>query len=132
MNKYGQTALLAVVFLESKRAFNPIEAWQKAIVEVFDSPSSQVKGCPKNTFLALCETGEVEGVKPGKYTNSKKNKSYALKAISILQSNPSLSEDPKALWDIVQEGKPIKHNSQMDVVIALWEKGLFLQAKLIP
>lgn len=126
MNKNAQAALLAVDLIKCKKAFNPVQAWQKATHAIFDSPSSQVKGCPKNTFLALCETGKVKGIEPGKYTNSRKNKSYALKAINILQTNPSLSEDPKKLWDIVQAGKPIKYNSQMDVVVALWNNGHIL------
>lgn len=125
MNKYAKTTLLAIEIVESKKAFNPIEAWETASIEVFGKgTSSQVKGCPKNTFLALCETGRVKGVQPGTYTRSTKNKSYALKALSILESNPSFSKDPKALWDAVQEGKPMKHNSQMDVLAALWDKGL--------
>jgi len=124
MNKYAQTALLAVELITSKVSFNPADAWKMASIKIFDSLSSQVKACPKNTFLAICETERVKGVQPGNYTRSTKNKEYALKALNLLDNNPALSNELKHLWEVVQQGKIIKDNSQMDVVLALWNKGL--------
>jgi hypothetical protein len=83
------------------------------------------KGCPKNTFLGLCEEGIVKGIKRGVYlknSESNLNKLYALTGVRLLSINPNLTR--RELWIMVEEKLNINknHNSQMDVVIALWEK----------
>tara|TARA_R110001592_G_scaffold25816_10_gene97628 strand:- start:155 stop:553 length:399 start_codon:yes stop_codon:yes gene_type:complete len=121
-NKYGFAAKEAALI-----SGNPVESWKIAVKD-FDSESSKTKGCPKNAFLGLCEAGFVKGIKSGSYFKSKKpnlNKKYAIKAVELLISNSNLSE--KELWELVREELNLgvkKHNSQMDVVIALWENGL--------
>ncbi|KAA5826251.1 hypothetical protein FPF71_05400 [Algibacter amylolyticus] len=117
MNKYGTAAINAV-----KESQNPIESWEIAVKD-FDSESAKVKGCPKNTFLGLCEDGYVKGVPKGNYTKSIKNKEYAINAIKIIKNNPNKSFSPKELWGELNLGDK-RHNSQMDVVLALWENGL--------
>jgi len=125
MNKYGQAAINAVNLIESKRVNTPEAAWEMATIEIFGAgTSSQSKGCPKSTFLALCETGKVKGIKSGVYTTAKQNKEYAIKALELLSDNPSLST--KILWDNVQGGIKKSHNSQMDVVLALWSGGFIV------
>ena len=105
MNKYGQAAIKAVDLIESKRVNTPGTAWEMATIEIFGAgTSSQSKGCPKSTFLALCETGKVKGIKSGVFTRSKKNKEYAIKALELLVDDPSLSNDPKILWTKIQSG----------------------------
>lgn len=127
MNKYGQAALKAVQLVVSQRATTPGEAWEIATIEIFGAgTSSQAKGCPKNTFLALCETGKVNGVKAGKYTKSDKNKGYAIKALELLYSEPLLQKDPNILWKKILDGTEKSHNSQMNVVLALWDNGLIV------
>ena len=88
-----------------------------------------IKGCPKNAFLGLCEDGLVKGIKRGVYlTNSESNlnKQYALTAIKLLINNPNLTR--RELWVQVKEQLNISksHNSQMDVVIALFENKLIV------
>ncbi|WP_139959578.1 DUF6979 family protein [Flavicella sediminum] len=117
-NSYGTLSVLAI-----KTGVNPKEAWKLAAIDIFDSKSSQDKGCPKNTYLGLCEEGLVKGIPKGNYTRSVKNKDYALKALKILKSNSSSTFSPKALWEKLELGNK-RHNSQMDVVIALWVNGL--------
>lgn len=95
--------------------------WSKYIVKNFDTKSSQEKSCPKNTFLGLCEEGLVKGIPKGKYTNSIKNKEYALQAIEILKQEKLSSFTPIELWQKLNLGDKI-HNSQMDVVLSLWNK----------
>jgi hypothetical protein len=73
----------------------------------------------------LCEEGLVKGIAKGNYTKSDKNKSYALKAVEILKSNKNNSFTPKELWDKLELGDK-QSNSQMDVVLALWENGLIV------
>jgi len=83
--------------------------------------SRQSKGCPRCAYLGLCEDGLVKYVRSGKYTTSKKNKRYAVVAVSELRKNPNLTEDE--LWErVAPEGKT--PNNQMGVVLGLWESGL--------
>ncbi len=123
MGKYGKSAEIATNLLISKKVNDPAEAWELAVAKVFpDSKSSREKGCPRSTFLGLCEDGYIIGTEEGNYTRSKKNKDYALKAVSLLGINPEL--DAKALWKLVIDGANKQHNSQMDVVITLWNNKL--------
>ena len=127
MNKYGQAALKAVDLIKSKRANTPETAWEMATTEIFGAGKfGQSKGCPRNTFLALCETGKVNGIKSGVYTRAKKTREYAIKALELISDNPSLSNDSKTLWNRIMGGIAKKHNSQMDVVLALWDKGFIV------
>jgi hypothetical protein len=80
-------------------------------------------------FLGLCEQGLVKGIKRGIYlTNSESNlnKQYALIAVKILTNNATISR--KQLWEEVKEHLNISknHNSQMDVVIALFENKMIV------
>ena len=96
-----------------------------AVTEFFPhSKESQKKGCPKSTFLGICGSGLIDGIPIGSYTKSIDNKKYGLDAIAALRLNPALAEDKKALWTIIMNGVTKKENSQMDVVIALWNEGL--------
>ncbi|MDP3358320.1 MAG: hypothetical protein Q8S41_03125 [Lutibacter sp.] len=123
MNKYGQAAIKATEL--SKLGNSPIESWEKATIEIFGDSTSQKKVCPKSTFLALAEKGLVKNILPGSYAKAKENKEYAIKAIEILKQNkmqPS-TFSTKELWNKVQNIDK-KHNSQMDVVLALWNNNL--------
>jgi hypothetical protein len=125
MGKYGNATIKAVKLIETKLADSPIIAWDMATTEVFGKGTSgQTKGCPRNTFLGLCEEGKVKGIHPGNYAKSKRNKEYALKALQILKDTPSLSSEQELLWLKVQNGESKTHNYQMDVVCALWNDGL--------
>ncbi|ASF48101.1 DUF6979 family protein [Methylovulum psychrotolerans] len=125
MGKYGIAAKHAVMLVAEGLDKNPRSAWEKVILKDFqDSKSSQDKNCPKSTFLALCEAGLVQGIVAGSYTGSVKNKKYALNAVGHLKRNPELVADENKLWMLAIEGKDIKENSQMDVVITLWSEGL--------
>ena len=128
MNKYGIAAINATQLFNDMAARTPIDAWNQATIEMFGAnSSSQRKDCPRNAFLGLCEEGLVRGVPSGKYLTkpNNKNKAYAVEAVRLLKVNPELAKDKKRLWsEVVQEIK--EHNSQMDVVLALWESELIL------
>ena len=129
MGKYGKASVMALNLLQSNKTISPIEAWEHAIKQIYpDSPSARSKGCPKSTFLGICETGLIDGIKPDHYTRSIKNKSYALNALALLKTDPSLINDEKLLWQKVINNKEKKYNQQMDVVIALWT-GNFIKSK---
>lgn len=122
VNKYGQTAIMAVTLYANEKKEAKI-AWGKASDEVFESVSARDKSCPRNAFLGLCEEGLVKDILPNKYTRSIKNKEYALRAVELLKKEPRYKDNINELWvRIVGDDK--KHNSQMDVVIALYNEGL--------
>ncbi len=119
MGKYGDTAIRAA--REAAKTQNPVDAWKSAAIVTFpNSPASREKGCPKSTFLGLCENGLIVGVESGNFTRSPKNKFYALKAVHLLRQDSGLVKDPKELWSRAVDGANKVENSQMDVVISLW------------
>jgi hypothetical protein len=124
--KYGLVALNAVNKLNNIKEMEPCNAWDEAAVVVFPTQlSSRKKGCPRSAFLGLCEEGKVKGVKSGNYTSSKANKSYATDALELLQSSPNLTT--KDLWGkVINNIEPKAHNSQMNVVVALFHEGYLI------
>jgi len=127
MDKYGVAAVRAVHIFTSGLAKSPRNAWLKATTEIFsEGTSSQKKGCPQSTFLGLCEEGLVSGIPFGQYTKAVENKKYALDAVSILKKYPELASDLHSLWNVVMRGKRKVYNSQMDVVVALWNENLLV------
>jgi hypothetical protein len=128
MGCYGEAAVKAAKMLRDGEEASPVHAWACAVRKVFpDSQSSQKKGCPRGSFLGLCEEGKVQGVAPGNYTKSEKNKQYALAAVELLEREPTLMNDPKLLWKKVLDGVVKAHNHQMTVVAALWSAELILR-----
>jgi hypothetical protein len=119
MAKYGECAVQAAKL--ASNCGNPVSAWNQAAASTFnESRSAREKGCPKSTFLGLCENGLVAGVAAGKYTRSVDNKAYAMKALTLLRQNNELADDPRLLWRSVMGNVQKVENSQMEVVIALW------------
>lgn len=94
------------------------------------SESSRKKGCPRSTYLGLCEAGFVRGIPRGDYTQSEDNKRYAIDAVRLLRRDPNLAEPSASaggaarLWAAVMKGDPKRPNGQMEVVLALWNTGL--------
>lgn len=125
LSRFGLTAVKAADL--ALTGLHPSDAWRSVAVTVFpDSPSSQVKGCPKSTFLGLAEDGYIVGIAPGRYTTSVDNKSYAIDALRLLQANDSLADNPRELWRHVLRGQSKVHNNQMNVVAALWRAQKFV------
>lgn len=121
MSAYGNIALAAFLHCQ-KWAANPATAWQLAAEsECPDSVSMQRKGCPRSAFLGLCSAGLVRGVPKGDYTRSEHNMTYAIKAVELLRADKLLALDRTELWRHVLSGRPkVRHNGQLDVVLALW------------
>lgn len=118
-SKYGAIAVEAAC--AASEGVDPIAAWKASAAKIFlDSPSGELKVCPKSAFLGLAESGEIAGVEPGKYTKSIDNRKYAETALTLLRENESWAKSPLKLWLRVMDGSNKKHNCQMDVVIALW------------
>lgn len=125
MGKYGVTAIKAIQLLHSNVIDIPRIAWDMASKEILgDGTYAQKKACPRSAFLGLCEEGLVKGIPCGKYTISKKNKAYAIKAVQLLNIDPLLAQSPYELWHKILNGDYKSHNYQMDVVISLWNNNL--------
>ena len=126
MGKYGEVSYLAVQAIMKNGKLRPRQAWAEAAEKIFgEGNTSARKGCPRSAFLGLCEAGMVRGVPKGKYTRATKNKEYALKAAVLLKTDPSFARNAGELWRRITSNK-VNHNSQMDVVITLWNKDLLL------
>ena len=79
-NKYGAVAVRATV--RATRGLDPTRAWQESAKEEFPgSPSSQKKGCPRSTYLALAGAGHLKNVAPGQYTSATENRQHAEDAL---------------------------------------------------
>jgi hypothetical protein len=125
MNKFAKAAIKAVRLYREKTKARPYEAWQEAINGLSESASVREKSCPRNTFLGLCSDGFITGIQAGEYTTSVE-RTYARKAVEILRKNPSLADYPCKLWiEIGNDGKSC--DSQMEIVIALWNEGAILR-----
>jgi hypothetical protein len=128
-NKYGEAALIAARMDTHGKAVPPQQRWQEATQKLYPtSPSAQRKGCPRGAFLGLCEEGLVKGIPAGLYTTSNKNKAYAVRAVALL--NAGTHKTVTTLWAEVTDGEEeqIVHNSQMDVVLALWKNDLIVRS----
>lgn len=105
-----------------------IATWKLFAENAFpQSKSRQDKGCPKNTFLSLCQQGKVKGIPAGAYTTSINNQRYALNALSILHAQPDKNFSASELWKAVMELEDDRNkapNGQMEVVLTLWQAGL--------
>lgn len=123
-NRYGEAALIAA---RDSAGTSPAKRWQSAVEKVYPTTvSAQKKGCPRGAFLGLCEEGLVKGIAAGQYTTSKDNKAYAVRAAGLLiegKQKWSISE----LWREVSDDPEKAHNSQMDIVLALWKNGLIVR-----
>lgn len=89
-NKYGLTAIIT-----AQTGSDPIDSWVNSVAIYFNSESSRKKGCPKNSFLGLCEAGLVKGIKTDSYFKSKKpnvNKKYAITDVKNLKEDQSTSK----------------------------------------
>ena len=113
-NKYAKIAVKAFEYINA--GYSAEKAWEKASCESYKKGShSQKKGCPRNAFLGLTSNSQALA--------KSKNSLYALKALDILRKNPNSNFSINELWLLVVE-KPKIHNSQMNIVLALWNNGL--------
>lgn len=125
-NRYGEAALIATR-QGSSADVNPVARWESAMERLYPtSPAARKKGCPRGAFLGLCEEGLVKGIPAGHYTKSKDNKAYAVRAAALLTEGTQ-SWSRSTLWQAVTNDPEKTHNSQMDIVLALWKNDLIVR-----
>jgi len=124
-NRYGEAALMAARQAPSAD-LTPAARWERSMEKLYPtSPAARQKACPRGAFLGLCEAGLVKGIPAGRYTRPKDNGSYAVRAAALLLQGAQ-RWSRSALWQAVTDGAGTRHNSQMDVLLALWNNGLIV------
>jgi hypothetical protein len=128
-NRYGEAALLAVRMETYGKALTAEERWQDAVKKLYPTtPIGQKKSGPRAAFVGLCEAGLVKGIRAGEpepgTSAVNRNKAYAVAAVELLRAGTHKSVSQ--LWAAVSEADGGDHNSQMDVVLALWKNGLIV------
>jgi hypothetical protein len=68
----------------------------------------------------------VREIPAGCYTASKDNKAYAVRAVALLAEGRQ-NWSTNSLWRAVTNDPEKTHNSQMDVVLALWKNNLIVR-----
>ena len=125
-NRYGEAALMAAR-QGAPADINPVARWESAMEKLYPtSAAARKKACPRGAFLGLCEEGLVKGIPAGRYTSSRDNKDYAVRAAALLIEGKQ-SWSTGALWQAVTDDPKKVHNSQMDVVLALWNNDLIVR-----
>jgi hypothetical protein len=124
-NRYGEAALMATQQGPSGD-INPLARWESAVEKLYPtSPAARKKSCPRGAFLGLCEEGLVKGIPAGIYKASRDNKAYAVRAVALL-TEATQRWSTSALWRAVTDGAGKPHDSQMDIVLALWNNDLIV------
>ena len=123
-NRYGEAALMAARMETFGKAITPAERWADAVKKLYPtSPIAQRKTAPKSAFLGLCESGLVKGIAPGRYGAHLDHKNYAIAAAALLAAGTHRTVS--TLWTEITHGDPaIEHQSQIDIVLALWKNDL--------
>jgi hypothetical protein len=125
-NRYGEAALMASR-QGSSADMNPAARWDSAMKRLYPtSATARKKSCPRGAFLGLCEEGLVKGIPVGHYTASKDDKAYAVRAVALLVEGAH-SWSISALWKAVANDPSRTHDSQMDIVLALWKNDLIVR-----
>jgi hypothetical protein len=132
MGKYGTTAVRAAELLRNGYA-SADEAWREIAAEVFsNAPEAEKKVCPREAFFGLCEAGLIKGVLAStcrRVDTPSLNRGYSVAAARLLVAEGELATGSRSeLWRRVMSASGAdpgkKHNSQMDVVLALWNADL--------
>ncbi len=124
-NRYGEAAILTAR-AEAEYRSHPGDRWSEVVAKLYPtSPTAQRKGGPRQAFLSLCEAGLIKGIPAGQYAAPHRGKTYATRAVSLLEAGTHTSIN--SLWAEVTDGEDVPHASQMDVVMALWKNNLIVR-----
>lgn len=127
MNKYVKVALEVAEELQSmekeeQKKIDLGDLWKEKCKENEFKEASIKKGCPRLAFIGLCEKNLIKDIEIKNSNKESLNKNYAIEAVKVLK-NDKRNYTSKELWEKIGN-KDKKHNSQMNIVLALWEKGM--------
>ncbi len=92
--------------------------WSASAKEHINSAESRKKGCPKNTFIGLCESGDLKEIKAIKQSDGI-NYQYAKFAIAEWKQYPTITKSEMWKRIVNKFGKAKGHQGQLDVVQGL-------------
>ncbi|XMB85489.1 hypothetical protein RJG79_08665 [Mycoplasmatota bacterium WC44] len=128
MRQYGIIAVEAAKKIYELDTKEYEDIWISTCDDLYPGMNKGDKGCPKTTFIGLCERGYVKGVLGDVSYSVKKNKQYGWEACNLIKEDETIVNSKTLLWKQIMSilGEPItkKQNSQMDVVVSLYENGL--------
>lgn len=128
MARYGEAAVWAARMIAEDH-LRPEVAWERACGKL--NPTSidaATKGCPRTTFLTLCEEGFVRGVQRGHFSDGRENAEHALALARLLVEDSDLADSSTGrLWKMAGGGGK-KENGQVEVAVALSRAGLLVAA----
>lgn len=120
---FGRTAIKAVNLIRQDRV-SADEAWIKAVSVETNSSEQIKKGCPRNTFVSLVDSGLIRGIQAMNLRKDSANGHYGVIAIEYLKNHPQFDGTGAKLWNILSEQfDATTHNSQMNVALALSNAG---------
>lgn len=127
MNKYAKVAIEVAEELknmkkEEQKKIDLGDLWKEKCKENEFKEASIKKGCPRLAFIGLCENNLIKDIEVKNSNEESLNKNYAIEAAKVLKNNKR-NYTGKELWEEIGN-KDKKHNSQMNIVLALWEKGM--------
>lgn len=125
MNKYAKVAIEVAEELQSMKKekqeeINLGDLWKEKCEENEFKEASIKKVCPRLAFIGLCENNLIKGIEIKNSDKESLNKNYAVEAVKVLK-NDKRNYTSKELWEEIGN-KDKKHNSQMNIVLVLWEK----------
>jgi hypothetical protein len=116
---YGIVALKAIETLKKQPNIKVDKAWDLAISQLNISS----KACPKSTFIVLCANAYVRGISNGNYDNRiQENKNHVIRIMTNIDFPNTEFSNYSNIWRRFISNKP--HNSQIDVIHALYEHDL--------
>lgn len=127
MNKYAKIAIEVAEELQSmkkeeQKKIDLGDLWKEKCKENGFKEASVKKGCPRLAFIGLCENNLIKGVEVKNSYKETLNKDYAVKAVEILKEKDK-QYTARELWEAIGNTEK-RHNSQINIVLALWEKGM--------
>ena len=122
MSIFERASVQAWRDLETGVQSTPEDAWREAIKSMTDSQKTVLKGCTRSAFADLYRAEALNHDE----VNVGDNGRYALRALRMLQTDPSwLNASKASLWRAVRkEGEAKNHNGQLDVVLGLVRAGI--------
>lgn len=121
MNIFEKTTLKAVEILNNNSSLVPSEAWLLAISSFTSSSSMIKKSCPKNTFIDLCNSGLIRGIKEKDTFNISENGRMILKVYDLLNKNNWQIQNKKLFW---YQAFNKEYENQLDILLILKENNL--------